>query len=268
MQTSTTTNGRHTLLDAGPARATFPGAWGAVVVDPRIAEVDAAVRAVLSRLAVSQPARPNAGQATAGAAIPPVPLPADAHPFAGRLLALRHVEMLPATIREIRLDAVAVVTPLARDALRRRGIALRLISAGELSRTGARGEWGVCIDRGFPLADPFRRALMAGPQSWLDLGDAADAAAPWVAGGPSRAAVAVTPQAHHAAWTACQVPGVRATAAADPDTLARAARQIAANLLLIDPAGLSISSLLHLCATFRRVGLAQATPSPGQEPAP
>src|SRR4051812_6394077 len=50
--------------------------------------------------------------------------------FAERLFSLRHAEGLPAAAREVRLVPGTVVTPLARDFLKRRGIEVRFVSDG------------------------------------------------------------------------------------------------------------------------------------------
>ena len=132
-------------------------------------------------------------------------------------MAQRHVALLPADVRTVRLEAGAVVTPLARDDLKRRGIRVRLVSSGELAGGRSR-HWGLAIDPAFGLSDPLRRSLMADAATWLDLGEDPEFPAVWVAEAPARAAVAITPQAHRVGWLACQVPGVRATTASDPDT--------------------------------------------------
>jgi hypothetical protein len=50
---------------------------------------------------------------------------------------------------------------------------------------------------------------------------------------------------------------VRAASAVDPDSVARAIRHLGANLLVIEPAGKSISFLKQIGLTFRRAGAPQ-----------
>jgi hypothetical protein len=64
----------------------------------------------------------------------------------------------------------------------------------------------------------------------------------------------VTDEASVAVWRACQVAGVRAASAVDPDSVARAVRQLGVNLLVIEPAGKSISFLKPMSLTYRRAG--------------
>src|SRR5438874_526761 len=97
-----------------------------------IAEVDAAVRSVLGQQ------EPNiaSGPASAGAAV-----------FAERLLALRHAEAISSAAREVLVAPGTVVTPLARDRLKQRGIALRLGAKGDAARPTRTGDWAFAIER-------------------------------------------------------------------------------------------------------------------------
>ena len=118
-----------------------------------VAEVDAAIRSVL---AVDGPRRP----ASRGPRSSP-----------SRLFSLRHAEALPAATREVRVAPGTVVTPLARDFLKRRGIALRVVSSGEVGpveavarRVGVRDRVG---ESGLIAA--LRRAL-ARRATWAEVG--------------------------------------------------------------------------------------------------
>src|SRR5258708_40219297 len=75
----------------------------------RIAEVDAAVQSVLA----TQGRGPQGGHGEAGPEV-----------FGERLFALRHAEALGGGTREVRVAAATVVTPLARDLLKKLGIAI------------------------------------------------------------------------------------------------------------------------------------------------
>lgn len=217
-----------------------------------VAQVEAIVRRVLQEL-LAKPQQPQAAPAL------------SSEHFAGSLFAFRHAEALPPGTRELRLDPATVLTPLARDHLKRLGIAIRIVSGGELALAGAALEWGLAVEPGFPLAHSLKRALLADRDTWFDLGHTVDQAAHWVAAAPHRAAVLITPEAALATYSACQVNGVRAATIADPDAILRAARSLAANLLVIEPANQSIHTIKHLCATYRRVGLpAGSPPSPTQ----
>jgi hypothetical protein len=201
---------------------------------PSIAQVDAAVRAVL------------AGNRRGSA---PVRRPGLA--FAGRLLGQRFVESIDPEIREIRVGPATVVTPIARDMLKRRGIAVRVASDPEASR---RGEWGFVLEEGVALADAIRRGIATGPDHWGEIGRDAAEAARWVAEGDGRGAAVVTDEASVACWLSARVPGVRSAAPADSDAVARAVDRLGANLIVIEPRGHSIPSLLHCLKVFRRAG--------------
>jgi hypothetical protein len=217
---------------------------------PTPQQVDAAVRAVLAGL----------GRGARGEARP------DVEPFAGRLLSLRVVEALPAGLREVGIAPGTVITPLAHDLLKRRGIGVRLVPERDVRRGEGGGEWGFAIEGDFGVAWTLRRALLGGDPSWFEIGTDVNEAAQWVAGCEGRGAVVVTPEAAVATWRACRVDRVRAAAATEADAVARAVRHLGANLLVLEPAGQSIHALRHLCGTFRRAGA--PTPPPWLEGGP
>jgi hypothetical protein len=206
---------------------------------PTPQQVDAAVRAVLAEL----------GRGARRAVHRP-----DVEPFAGRLLSLRNVEEMPAGTREVRIAPGTVITPLAHDLLKRRGIGVRLVAEGPLRRGEDAGEWGFAIEGDSGMAAAVRRVLLEETQSWREIGADVIEAARWVAECRGRGAAVFTPEASVATWRACQVGGVRAASASEAVAVARAVRHLGANLLVIEPAGQSLYSLRHLCATFRRSG--------------
>lgn len=213
---------------------------------PSLEDVNAAVWSVLSELARS--ARAN-GQARGRSVFKP-----DGEVFAGRLLSLREAEKVPAGVGELKVAPGTVVTPLARDHLKRLGIGLRFVSRSEAGRAGNVGEWGFAIETGSGVVAAFRRSLLDGADDWRDLGASADDAAGWVAGGSSRGALVLTEGAAVAVYRACRVGGVRAASAEDAGAAARAVRALGANLLVVEPAGKPIALLRQIGATFRRSG--------------
>jgi hypothetical protein len=211
----------------------------------RIAEVDVAVRAVL---------------AARGGAVEPRPARCAAAPgvidFNGPLLAVRHAESLSPSTREVRVLPRTVVTPLAHDVLKRRGIALRRGAAAGIAaaRSGGECEWAFAIEE--PAASgvtaALRRALA--DEGWGEVASELDEAARWVAESPLRGALVVTSEAALAVWRACRLDGVRAASASDPDAVTRAVRQIGINLLVVESPGTSISWIRQLATAFRRAG--------------
>jgi hypothetical protein len=174
--------------------------------------------------------------------------------FVGRVLGERHVAAMEASDREIRLAPGTVITPLARDAIKRKGLTLRIVAPGELARSGHVGEWGIVIERGVGADESLRRAIHGGGETWLDVGDVAESAARWVASATHRGAAVLTSEASVACWRANQVRGVRAATVNDPDATARASRSLGVNCLIVEPAGLSISAVRHLLSVYRRAG--------------
>ena len=210
-----------------------------------IAEVDAAVRSVLALQGGDGYRGGDArhGRSELGAGI-----------HAGRLFSLRHAEALGATTRVVCLAPGTVVTPLARDLLKRRGIELRQVAEGAAGRGTKGGEWGFAVEDAAEsgVVAALRRTLLE--EAWTELDGSTAAAAQWVAEVPHRGALVVTDLASVAVWRACQVAGVRAAAAADADAVARAVRGMGMNLLVVEPPGKSISWIRQLGLTFRRAG--------------
>lgn len=207
------------------------------MTEPSIEQVDAAVLAVLGAWGMG--AKPTRFEGPT---------------FAGRLLSLQAVEALPAGTTLVRISAGTVVTPLARDQLKRLGIALRLISDVEANRHCKQGTWGFVIDHDFGLADTFRRNLLSGQESWDEIGLDVFDATRWVAGGDDRGVAVVTEEASVAAWRAQQVPGLRAASVGEASAVDRAIRHLGVNLIVVEPAGKSIYTLRHLLSIFRRAG--------------
>ena len=131
------------------------------MTNPTVTEVDAAIHSVLADLF-----------GRGGAEVRRAP---DAEVFAGRLFALRHAEALGASAREIRLAPGTVVTPLARDFAKARGIAIRTVSAAAVRQVG---EWGFAIDQLSGPAAALRRALLDDRDGWQEV--PAAEIAPWV----------------------------------------------------------------------------------------
>jgi hypothetical protein len=174
--------------------------------------------------------------------------------FGGRLFALRHAEALADGIREVRLSPGTVITPLARDHLKRLGVATRWVAEADVIGPGRRGEWGFAIDDPSGTTSALRRSLLAEEGAWSEVGPEPTRAARWVVESPARGAVAFTPESSTACWQVNRVEGIRAATVADADAVARAVRHLGANLLVIEPAGLSISWMKQMCAVFRKGG--------------
>ncbi len=174
--------------------------------------------------------------------------------FGERLLSLRHAEALRAGTREVRVAPGTVITPLARDFLKRQGIALRVVPRLEVEAVRERGEWGFSIEAESGMADALRRAWLDGPEPWTELEPGADATAQWVVEGPGRGALLLTDEASVAVWKACRRDGVRAATASEPEAVARAVRRLGVHLLVVEPAGKPIALVRQLGLAFRKAG--------------
>jgi hypothetical protein len=199
---------------------------------PNGIDIDAVVRAVMAELARrnGKPRHEENGRV-----------------FAGKLLGQREVEVLDGVVKEIHVRPGTVVTPLARDLLKRRGITLGFATT---TQTKGTGEWAFAIEApGGGKAEVIRRTLL---DAWAEV--AADAAAHWVVDRPERGALMLTPEASVATWRANRIKGVRAAMACDVDAVARAVRYLGVNMLVVEPAMLSIPSVKAMAEAFRRGG--------------
>ncbi len=215
------------------------------MTSPSLQDVESAVWSVLAEIR-SVPGRNGRGHGQGNSAGGDV--------FAERLFALRHAEGLSGATREVRIVPGTVVTPLARDHLKRRGIELRFVSEWRTDGGHDGGEWGFAITSDSGLMTALRRAFLDGAEGWIELEGLADAAARWVGETSGRGAILMTDEASVAVWRACQIPGVRAAAVADVEAGARAGQRLGANLFVVEPAGKSISLLRQLGQTLRRSG--------------
>lgn len=213
---------------------------------PSAREVDAAVRWVLSELFATTD-RP-------GVIWRGKPESRLERTFQGRLLSLREAEALPEELRVIRITPGTVVTPLARDYLRRSGVEVRSASGSETEATRRSGEWGFLAEVESGTVDAVRRSLLGGNEPWFELGPSLESAIAWVVSGDARGALVLTDEAALAVYRACQVSGVRAATVGEPGEVLRAVRSIGVNLLAVEPAGKSIALLKQIGAALRRAG--------------
>lgn len=186
------------------------------------------------------------------------PRPSERSPrqdvFAERLLSLRLAEGFAANRHEVRIAPGTVVTPLARDFLKRQGISLKVVSRSEVEQVRDPGEWGLAIASDSGLIAAFRRTLLDEVRPWQEIPGSPEAAADWISASPSRGVVLLSDQASLAVWLACRVPGVRAAQAGDVDGVDRAIRWLGVNLLVVEPAGKSISLLKQMSLVFQKAG--------------
>jgi len=208
---------------------------------PSWTEVNAAVLAVLGEF--GRASRSNGRPASSTA---------DRDVFVERLFSLRHAETL-GDVAEVRILAGTVVTPLAKDWLKRRKISLRVVSGREviLSRNQTRGEWGFAIDSRSGQVEATRRMLL---DDWIEVGLDSVEAALWIREAEGRGALVVTNEASVATWRASQVEGIRPATVSEPEAVSRAIRQLGANMIVVEPPGKSIYLLKQIGERFRQGG--------------
>lgn len=229
------TSGRES--ESGTPRFRTPGP--APIPDDPIHQVSEAVQSVLKNLRPRPPARKEP----------------DCHVFVGKLLSGRQAEALPPGTRTVQVACGSVITPLAQDLLKRRGIAIRIGSKADSRGTGASsGEWGFAIESELGTVSALRRALLGDERPWSELPAELANVTEWLLEAAGRGAVWVTDEAALTVWKSCQVSGVRAASAAEPADVHRAAETLGPNLLVIEPAGKSISWMKQLASAFRMAG--------------
>lgn len=208
---------------------------------PSWSEVNAAVLAVLEEFGR---AKGSNGRHSYAPSIPDV--------FVERLFSLRHAEAL-GDVEEVRVLSGTVVTPLAKDLLRRRGIRLRFVSGREAAsaKAASRGEWGFAIDSRSGQVEAIRRMLL---DDWVEVGPGSDEAARWVVEGDGRGAFVVADEASVATWRACRFAGIRAATVSEPEAVTRAIRALGANMIVVEPPGKSIYLLKQIGERFRHGG--------------
>jgi hypothetical protein len=172
--------------------------------------------------------------------------------FVERLFSLRHAEGV-GDVDEVRILAGTVVTPLAKDLLRRRKIGLRIVSGREASLAKARslGEWGFAIESRSGQVEAIRRLLL---DDWSEVGPDSVEAARWVVEGTGRGALVVTDEASVATWRAARLEGIRPATVTEPEAVSRAIRHLGANLIVVEAAGKSIYLLKQVGERFRNGG--------------
>ena len=207
---------------------------------PTLDDVDSAVRTVIAEMFGRRSGKPKVDEWS--------------EDFSGRLFALRHAETLKVGVRAVRVSPGTVVTPLARDYLKRQGIEVRYASRSELERVDRRGEWAVAFEDDSGLNQALRRSLLDGEDSWREIEASPGNPAMWVAETSGRGALVLTREASVAVFRACLVPGVRACSAAEPEAVSRAVKALGVNLLVVETPGKPIALVRQIGAAFRRGG--------------
>jgi len=234
-------------------------------------EIEQVVREVMARLGQAPPAacaapRDGSGPMRSETETPAAPRMKQAEtPAQGELVLDSRVVTL--NMVDGRLDAVqwlvvppdSVVTPAVRDLLRERGIALTF-AVPRQEHVGGADTRLVWITTGTPydpaaLIDAVRKEGVAiEPAASNCLIETTDRLAGELTR-PDTLGVVLTRHVAAALCLANRHVGVRAVSARDPDEVSRAASAVGANLLVLNPAGLSLFTLRRLIAEFYRGGV-------------
>jgi hypothetical protein len=230
--------------EVGTARFRVPPRLPALDRDDPIEKVNAAIRAVLTEMSGRSQTRRDP----------------DCQVYIDKLLSVRQAEALPRGTRMVQIGPGTVVTPLARDLLKRQGITIRLGGTSE-THAVARGQWAFAVEVESGLTQSLRRSLLDDPRAWIEVEPSLQAVAGWLIDGEGRGAMWITSEVALTVWRACRTEGVRAASAVEPADVHRAVRSLGMNLLLVDPTGKSISWIRQLALAFR-LGGAPRLPQP------
>lgn len=221
--------------------------------------VERIVREVLARLTVADktPAKPEQPVASATSLV-------------GRVISLADVTQLPAGAREIQVSSDALITPAAKDELRDRGVQIVRGQTNSTTKTTERsatslvigtveattGKFATVIDQAVAGLRKQKQQIEQLPR--LPLSEQIDALVdPVVRGG--RRGVLVTSEVSAALCLANRHGAVRAVLGTTKQNVRRDVEQLAANLLVVDPAARSTFEVMQLIGEFAK---AEAGPIP------
>jgi hypothetical protein len=219
----------------------------AAAIQALVAEVVRRIRATQAPTAAPQPAAPSSQpEAAASGAVLSIP---------DRVITLAHLERLPAAVREVVVDAKAVITPSAREHANDSGISLvrgKPVGATALPARPFVIAQAACRGDGSGRSAAIARVLPGAQQ--LPASGLADVVAAIAAHASKDAArgVLLTSRPAVAVVLANRSASLRAVSARDAASLAAAAAETAANLLIVDPGQFSGGSLERLCVDFHR----------------
>lgn len=223
------------------------------------AQVAAAVMAVLREMATAaKPVAPvPVKSSSAHAQVPSIDNP-SLEAFSGSLLLERHALELGEQVRELVVLPKTVITPLAREILRKKGVSLRLAGAANwpgLARQNA-GEWAVVRLTGVAQAQAVESTLAGrSGEGWELAGPALKDALTWINAKPYRHLAVLADVACLAVWHAHQA-GLRAAEVRSALEVERVAREFAPQCIVVEPARLPIHEARQIFHTWRRLGVA------------
>lgn len=177
--------------------------------------------------------------------------------FPGKLLLERHAVSLPESTRQIVTTPSTVVTPLAREILRKRGVAVRISNASSMGSPNPviAGEWAVVRLCDSPQAQSLESMLIGrGGEGWIGFDAAAEAAAGWIETQPAGHLAVLAQSAAHALWWLIRQ-GVRAAQVQASADVERIVSEFAPRCLVIEPARLPIHESRQIYRAWRALGV-------------
>jgi hypothetical protein len=258
----------------------FPANSFTTRIEPSAADVSAAVLAVLRDMAVAGSQNGHAAKSSvrqvAGGELQ---LPAFSglshsgsneatYAFPGKLLLERHAVGLPESTRQILTSPSTVVTPLAREILRKRGVTVRISNASGLGlpKPVLAGEWAVVRLCESPQAQSLEAMLVGrGGEGWVGFGPSAEAAVEWLESQPAGHLALLAQSACTALWWAIRQ-GVRAAQVHASADVERIVAAFAPRCVVIEPARMAIHESRQLFRTWRAMGLQMPTPGAVDSP--
>jgi len=245
------------------SRTSFEATTSAIP-DPSAADVTAAVLAVLRDMAGSstltshRPLFQFNGRSVTDHSPVSVPVSDDSIvAFPGKLLLERHAVSLPDATRQIVTSPATVVTPLAREILRKRGVAVRISNASGLNSINPviAGEWAVLRICESPQAQSLEAMLIGrGGEGWIGFGSAAEAATGWLESQPVGHLAVLAQSAASALWWLIRH-GVRAAQVQSAPDVERIVTSFGPRCLVVEPARLAIHDSRQIFRTWRALGV-------------
>ncbi|MFM1802096.1 MAG: hypothetical protein RJA81_1448 [Planctomycetota bacterium] len=230
------------------------------------AQVAAAVMAVLREMSgaasLASPADQRRSERPASPGLTDQSSDPSVYQFHGTLLLERHAYEIPFGIREISIFPKTVVTPLAREILRKKGVSLQWAGsvgmAGRSSRAAA--QWSI-----LRLSDTTQAAsiesLMAGRagEGWELGGRSLKNMLEWIQESDGRHVGVLTNVGCVTVWRLQQA-GVRSAEVRSSQDVEHIVHHFAPRALVVEPARMPIHEVKQIFQVWRRMGLVNASP--------
>jgi hypothetical protein len=231
------------------------------------AQVAAAVLAVLREMNPAASAKPASvvnHQTKAPAVLANHTINSDSsiHYFPGSLLLERHALEVPRGIHELAISPRAVITPLAREILRKNGVSVRLasaFSAGSLAATQP-GQWAI-VRLSASAQGMAAESLLAGRtgEGWEIVGHTVDEGLSWLGQGPNRYLGVLAEVACVAVWRLAKA-GIRAAEVRSGHDVERVVKHFAPQSFVVEPGKMPIHEVKQIFQAWRRMGVATVPP--------